>query len=185
MCTFVVCFVIGFDFYYWSLDKSELVCLCVCCPFNVFLVSSSRANSPQTYTTTLFSQTHNGPQCSHCWVPIFSVGLPPTSSSIKRRRAERPSSFLSHCSETLIIPPLLSRWEGDPTPQWWRWLADIQTVSVEGRNRTRVVLCFNEPGSQGKNNCPSKLWAQLTNCETNFNSSFYLTIYLLSTLKTY
>lgn len=140
MCTFVVCFVIGFDFYYWSLDKSELVCLCVCCPFNVFLVSSSRANSPQTYTTTLFSQTHNGPQCSHCWVPIFSVGLPPTSSSIKRRRAERPSSFLSHCSETLIIPPLLSRWEGDPTPQWWRWLADIQTVSVEGREWCCVLM---------------------------------------------
>lgn len=99
------------------LIESFFSCITLCpslCPFKVFPASSSRSNSPQTHTTTPFflPEAHNGPQCSHCSVPIFRSGLLPTSSSIKWRRAERPAVvkhwLTLHCCPARRATPNLS-----------------------------------------------------------------------------
>lgn len=89
----------------------------------------SRANVPSNIHNSPLFTGHNGPLCSHSRVPIFNRGVLPTSSSIQWRRVKRA------CSLAEINPPSLSHLWCDPTPQGWRRLADVQTVSQE---------CFRE-----------------------------------------
>lgn len=100
--------------------------------FRVFLERSSSADSPRTYTTALFfPQAHNGPQCSHCWVPIFSGGPLPTSLCIKWRRAARPCSLWATVVKHWVTLQCCPTYRPTPDLTRQRRLADIQTLSQE------------------------------------------------------
>lgn len=134
------------------------------CPFKVFPVCSSRSNSPQTHTTTPFflPEAHNGPQCSHCSVPIFRGGLLPTSSSIKWRRAER-SAVVKHWLTLHCCPARRT------TPN----LSEVDDWLPSKLSQERWWLCFNESGSQGKNHSVSKPSGQLRTAKRPFNPTFH------------
>lgn len=85
----------------------------------------------------------------------FSSGDPCQSASYTK--PSLPLLLLSLCRSRQWLTSLLPRhcptFRSDRSPPWQRWLAHVQSLSVQpwwrGRSRTRAM--FNEPGSQGQN----------------------------------
>lgn len=189
--------------YFWNQDKSVFKYVPLC-PCELFLVCSSWANSPQTYTTTLFSQAHNGPQCSHCRVPLFSRGLLPTSSPIKWRRAGRPCSLWAAVVKlwlTLCCCPIYRVTPRTSVRKTIGWCPNCGAgMWVEAHDQARVVLCINEPGSQGettkhpkaqwmvekRRNCPlTPLLIQQAICHRHYRKLFYILLTFIQCFHIY
>lgn len=101
-----------------------------------------------------FPQAHNGSQCSHWWEPVFIRGPLPVRFLHEAQFAA--AAALTLCSRqwlTSLLPRHCPTFRSDRSPPWQRWLAHVQSLSVQpwwrGRSRTRAM--FNEPGSQGQN----------------------------------